>query len=162
MSNNIHATEKLGKITELIPTESHWKSRQCTELFTGEDSYVWQELYSTRWTSWNVMYECISHEITNAWFRVERKKINCFCRTFRFQGCISGIMHNGGRGPLKEAHLLSTYGTTQDCLDPCSQSDRCMNGGVCRDTVSEVWCDCKGTGYEGTNCTDGGYQSHCA
>lgn len=72
----------------------------------------------------------------------------------RFEGCISGIMYNNGRGPLREAVLMNTSGTFPDCLDPCSQSDHCMNGGICRDTVSEVWCDCKGTGYEGPNCTE--------
>ncbi|XP_015757758.1 PREDICTED: neurexin-3-like isoform X2 [Acropora digitifera] len=72
----------------------------------------------------------------------------------RFEGCISGIKHTNGRGSLREAHLLNTSGTVPECLDPCSQNDNCMNGGVCHDTVTEVWCDCKGTGYKGPNCSE--------
>lgn len=81
--------------------------------------------------------------------------------TFRFKGCISGVKYSSFRGPLKEAPLKNTSGTTQDCVNPCSRGDQCMNGGVCRDSIEEG-CDCKGTGYEGPNCTEGGYQTLCA
>lgn len=78
---------------------------------------------------------------------------------FSFDGCISGIMHSNGVRPLREAQLQNTSGTSQGCLDPCSQTDKCENGGICRDGVSDVWCDCNGTRFEGTNCTEGRNQS---
>lgn len=78
---------------------------------------------------------------------------------FSFDGCISGIMHSNGVRPLREAQLHNTSGTSEGCLDPCSQTDKCQNGGICRDGVSDVWCDCNGTRFEGTNCTEGRNQS---
>lgn len=66
-------------------------------------------------------------------------------------------MHSNGVKPLREAQLQNTSGTSEGCLDPCSQTDKCENGGICRDTgsVSSVWCDCNGTRFEGANCTEG-------
>lgn len=74
---------------------------------------------------------------------------------FSFDGCISAIMHSKGLRPLREAQLQNTSGTSEGCLDPCSQTDKCENGGICRDGVSHVWCDCNGTRFEGKNCTKG-------
>ena len=64
-------------------------------------------------------------------------------------------MHSNGVKPLREAQLQNTSGTSEGCLDPCSQTDKCENGGICRDSVSSVWCDCNGTRFEGANCTEG-------
>lgn len=61
---------------------------------------------------------------------------------------------------MREAQLQNTSGTSEGCLDPCSQTDKCENGGICRDSVSSVWCDCNGTRFEGVNCTDGRYGQH--
>ena len=84
--------------------------------------------------------------------------IHCFF-PHSFKGCISGITYSNGRSPLREARLKEASGTTQGCLDPCSQPDHCLNGGKCHKNVSGVWCDCKGTGYEGQKCEEGRYQS---
>ena len=69
-------------------------------------------------------------------------------------------MHSNGVRPLREAQLQNTSGTSEGCLDPCSQTDKCENGGICRDSVSNVWCDCNGTRFEGANCTEGRNAEH--
>ena len=74
---------------------------------------------------------------------------------FRFNGCISSITYSVNGRPTREAYLKHAKGTKLGCSDPCSKTGKCKNGAVCRYTSTGVRCDCKGTRFEGTNCSEG-------
>jgi hypothetical protein len=40
------------------------------------------------------------------------------------------------------------------CLDYCLPTNPCQNGGQCISNTISYQCDCTGTGYTGTICTD--------
>ncbi|PFX20378.1 neurexin-3b-like [Stylophora pistillata] len=73
---------------------------------------------------------------------------------YGFNGCISRITYSVKRRRTREAPLKQTKGTTPGCLDPCSKTGKCKNGALCRYTFIEAHCDCKGTRFEGTNCSE--------
>lgn len=74
---------------------------------------------------------------------------------FRFNGCISSITYSVNGRPTREAYLNHTKGTKLGCSDPCSKTGKCKNGAVCLYTSTGARCDCKGTRFEGTNCSEG-------
>lgn len=73
---------------------------------------------------------------------------------YGFNGCISSITYSVNGRPTREAYLKHAKGTKLGCSDPCSKTGKCKNGAVCRYTSTGVRCDCKGTRFEGTNCSE--------
>lgn len=78
-----------------------------------------------------------------------------FCR---FEGCIKTPKYSVGVKRFRRARLLKSERTLPGCRNACkdkSIAGKCYNGGKCVNKVVRRECDCKGTGYYGSNCSQG-------
>ncbi|XP_068991293.1 axotactin isoform X2 [Neodiprion pinetum] len=81
-------------------------------------------------------------------------------------GCMREIRVNDHR--IEPRHVVNTERVVgevalDNCqfVDPCKRPNRCEHGGKCSVEVDRITCDCKETGYRGTNCHFAEYRKTC-
>lgn len=76
----------------------------------------------------------------------------------RFEGCMKTPKFATGKKKLRRARLLKSERTIPGCRDACktpSFGGKCHNGGKCVNRIVRRECDCRGTGFNGPNCSRG-------
>ena len=76
----------------------------------------------------------------------------------RFEGCMKTPKYSVGVKKFRRARLLKTERTLPGCRNACKDeriAGKCYNGGKCVNKVVRRECDCEGTGYYGSNCSQG-------
>ncbi|CAH2255106.1 neurexin-1 isoform X19 [Pelobates cultripes] len=70
-----------------------------------------------------------------------------------FQGWIRDIRVNF----TDSSPVTSNEIKMEDETDPCAKDKVCLNGGICSVVNEEAMCDCSQTGFQGKDCSEGGF-----
>ncbi|XP_068747763.1 neurexin-3-like [Montipora capricornis] len=73
-----------------------------------------------------------------------------------FEGCIKTPKYAVGNENFRRARLLETKRTVRGCRNACKDSSfsrKCLNGGKCVNGIVRRECDCRRTGFFGSNCS---------
>ncbi|XP_063300017.1 neurexin-1 isoform X7 [Pelobates fuscus] len=70
-----------------------------------------------------------------------------------FQGWIRDIRVNF----TDSSPVTSNEIKMEDETDPCAKDNVCLNGGICSVVNEEAMCDCSQTGFQGKDCSEGGF-----